>query len=293
LEPLQDWIRSGLAVRDAWSNVLDSEPITAVFCGDDSNWHTRLPVLLARKRNLPTIDFHHGAFDGRFLLKNLPSDFYLAKSDMERDYLVRVCRLPSDRILVGGTNLGAAKRHRDRIGSNIVFFSEPYDSIGGRPEEVYRELLPLLSSLASEQGRTLVVKLHPFESPRERRKLVQTVLGPKQASTVKIVSGPLSDELLPTAWFGITVESTTVLDCTQQGVPCFQCEWLVSTPFAYVQQFDRFGVGRLLHSPAEIADIPRILEHWAHRAPAVEEPLAVDVLRQVFAGSRAPVQSNS
>jgi hypothetical protein len=274
--------------------VFEREPVNAVFCGDDSNWHTRLPVLLARKHNLPTLDFHHGAFDGRYLLKTLSSDVYLAKNEMERDYLTRICALPGDRVIVGrSTSSSPARTRQDTTSrSNIVFFSEPYESIGGRPEEIYRELLPPLLRLAQEQHCQLVLKLHPFESSRERATLVALALGPELAQAVKIAHGALSSDLLDSALFGITVESSTVLDCTLHGVPCFQCEWLVSTPFAYVQQFDRFGVGRLLRSPAEIAAIPRMLAEWPYRkisTPVAEEPLAADVLRQLFSGRSLPV----
>ena len=102
LDPVSDWIRDGLSVRDAWREVLESEPVCGVLCGDDSNRYTALPVLLAARRKIPTVDFHHGAFDGRYLMKRLPCDVYLAKNEMERDYLLRVCGLPGERVVIGG-----------------------------------------------------------------------------------------------------------------------------------------------------------------------------------------------
>ena len=289
LEPLQDWIRSGLAVRDAWSKVLDSEPITAVLCGDDSNWHTRLPVVLARKRSLPTLDFHHGALDGRFLMKALSSDSYLAKTEMEWDYLTRVCRVPSERVLLGG---GEVVKPIDRPNGaehrpHILFFSEPYESSGGRPEEVYRELLPPLYRLAQEHARTLVVKLHPFENSRERQRLVEATLG-TPPSAVKIVTGSLSPSLLESAWFGITVESSTVLDCTKSGVPCFHCPWFGLTPYGYGEQFARFGIGCVLSSPGDLAVIPRLLEEWPRRYKESKVGQTAEILRQVFSGRAMP-----
>ena len=246
LDPFAKWFADGLSVRDAWQQVLAREPVSAVLCGDDSNWYTRLPVVLARKRGLPTIDFHHGAFDGRYLLKRLASDFYLAKSEMERDYLLRVCQLPPERVIVGAPTASpsGATSDQPRSYSTILFFSEPVESVGGRTEEIYRELLPALLRIASQHGRTLTVKLHPFENPKTQAKLLASVLGPEAASRLHIVSGPLSAELLESAWFGITVESTTVVDCARHGVLCFLCEWLVSTPFGYVEQYARFGIGR-------------------------------------------------
>ena len=57
LDLILDWIRDGVVARNAWREVIESEPVCGVLCGDDSNRYTRLPVLLARRRNLPTADF--------------------------------------------------------------------------------------------------------------------------------------------------------------------------------------------------------------------------------------------
>jgi hypothetical protein len=298
LEPFARLFKDGLAARDAWQAVFDREPVTAVMCGDDTNWYTRIPVLLARKRNLPTIDFHHGAFDGRFLLKDLSSDVYLAKNEMERDYLTRICSLPPKRVIVGGPGVASVSNtnadRRDR--SKIVFFSEPYESAGGRPEEIYRELLPALSRMARDHGRSLVLKLHPFENPEERSRLVEAALGADAGGKIEIVEGALSLDLLASTWFGITVESSTVVDCSKNAVPCFQCEWLVSSPWAYVQQFARFGVGRLLRSPDELAEIPSILaegDRPAVRADALDSPITAEALLQLFSGRVAPLSDAS
>jgi hypothetical protein len=290
LDPIQKWLRVGLSIRDAWRNVLDREPVTAVLCGDDSNWYTRLPVVFARKRNLPTINFHHGALDGRFLLKTLSSDLYLAKNEMERDYLTRICGLPADRILVGGVEPDLVhKLPANGNRPNVVYFSEPYESIGARPEEIYRELLPPLHRLAAAHGRTLVVKLHPFESVQDRRRLIAEVLGSELANQVKLVDGALSEEVLSATWFGITVESSAVLDCTRGGVPCFHCLWLVATPWAYGEQYARFGVGRCLRSASEIEDIPSMLETPSHHQ-SEGKPLrpAGEILREAFSPRPVP-----
>src|SRR5262249_48895831 len=45
----------GLEIRDAWRNVLGTEPVQAVICADDSNPYTHIPLLLAKARGLPTI----------------------------------------------------------------------------------------------------------------------------------------------------------------------------------------------------------------------------------------------
>lgn len=132
-----------------------------------------------------------------------------------------------------------------------------------RPEEVYREILPRLVRVAKENGRGVIVKLHPFESKRQRTGMIREVLE-ADAERVIVVDGPLSEELMARAWFGITVESTTVTDCLEHGVCCFLCGWLKLSPYEYGQQYARFGVGEMLGSAEEI-------ERIAQRLPELEK----------------------
>ncbi len=259
LDSFSAWIRDGVRVRNAWREVLGREEVSGVLCGDDSNRYTRLPVLLAARRKIPTVDFHHGALDGRYLLKELPCDLYLSKNEMERDYLVRICGLPADRIVVGAPSSVGSSPPKDRHSAartSIVFFSEPYEVAGMRTQEVYRELLPSLCRVARQSGHQLVVKLHPFESISQRRAMVREILTREDCDLVNVVDGPLTTELLARAWCGITVESTTVIDCLQNGVRCFLCNWLAHSPFAYVQQYARFGIGEVLEDAEQVLEIP-------------------------------------
>ncbi len=305
LNSLPNWIRDGISVRNAWLGVLMREPVQAVLCGDDSNRYTRLPVLLAAARRIPTVDFHHGALDGYYLLKNLPCDVYMAKNEMERDYQVRVCGMPNDRVVVAAPAPQSIRSLDERslaqrsfaahgkAGSAIVLFSEPYDVLGMRSEEVYREIVPPLCRLAREHGRDVILKLHPFESRAERNNLLRDVLAHEDFALVKIVDGPLTAELMTNTWFGVTIESTTVLDCLQNGVACFLCGWLTLSPYEYPEQYARFGVGEILARAEQIADIPRRVEEFrnrpAHRA-ALGQIAESDLFGQWLGrgGDRAP-----
>lgn len=292
LDSFPNHFRDGLAVRNAWRNVLRQEKVVAVMCGDDSNPFTRLPVLLARQLGIPTLDFHHGALDGRFLIKELPSDLYLAKGEMERDYLVRICRLPADRVILAGPARRQSIPIREgekAVDSPILFFSEPYESGGWRAEDIYRELLPPLARLAREFDRKLVVKLHPFESRHERMVLIAKVLPPAEAVLVDVVEGPLTPQLVLKAWFAVTVESSTVIDCSLLNVPCFVCEWLNSSPYGYARQYARYGVGRSLKSPEQLNEPPRMLRESS--IPLSEDyllkPMDPDWLRRTIATGAA------
>ena len=260
LERFPALLRQGLTLRNAWARVLSHQPVTAVFCGDDSNPTTRLAVEIAALRGIRTIDFHHGALDGRFLFKTVPSDLYLAKSEMEKDYLVNTCGQDSGKIVLGAPKRqlvqpsGAAPRN-----SQIVFFSEPYENNAARPHEIYGEIIPPLAQLARHAGTRLVIKLHPFESKGERQRLLSKLLSQQDLEVTTLMSGPMPKDLASTTWFGVTVESTAALDCAFQGVTCFLCSWLEISPYGYVQQYARFGIGRALNSANEIRNIPRML----------------------------------
>jgi hypothetical protein len=256
LSGLENRLTWGLAVRDAWNTVFDSEMITACLCADDSNPYSRLPLIIAKKRGIPALACHHGALDNRMAIKKQHADLYLAKSEMERDYLVSVCRVATERIVTGGPacrQLSAQSPSPTPSSTGwIVFFTEPYHSSGWRSSEVYRELLPKLVALARDSGLELVFKLHPFESAAGQRRTLRRYLGSPAARQIRIITGPTPPELWQKANCAITVQSSVALECLTRGIPIFLCGWLADPCAGYVQQFERFGIGRVLQSPQDL-----------------------------------------
>jgi hypothetical protein len=188
----------GLAVRDAWLAIFNSQDITACLCADDSNPYSRLPLTIARSRGIPALACHHGALDSRMAIKKQHADFYLVKSEMERDYLTRVCRIIPDRVV--GTELGrspvpAQQSHTAASPGSLVFFTEPCHASGWRTGEVYRDLLPRLVALARTCRLELVFKLHPFESVKGHRRLLRRYLDPKVANEVRVIAGQAPSEM--------------------------------------------------------------------------------------------------
>jgi hypothetical protein len=302
-------LRHGLEIRDAWRNVLDLEPVQAVLCADDSNPYTRIPLLLARKRGLPSIACHHGALDGYYALKRRYGEAILAKGRMEQDYLVQRCGVPADNVEIGSpappseakANISTtplpqnelANRQnqwrRDASRPQILFISEGYEVGNARAEEFYRDVLPPLADLALNTGRKLIVKLHPTESKRERYGMVKRVLSSHQMAVTQVVAGPLTDALLDATWFGVTVLSTVAMECAVRGIPCFLCKWLEYSFHEYIDQFIRFGVGIRLNDPHEIIKIPQCLEKY-EPDPAVRancwEPIRAERLMTLLTSSK-------
>jgi hypothetical protein len=142
----------------------------------------------------------------------------------------------------------------------LVHFTEPYGSEGWRLDEVYRDLLPGLMALSQACSLKLVFKLHPYESIEGHRRMLRRFLTRDQARQVEVLSGPISPGLWQKMRFAITAQSTVALECAALGIPVFLCGWLRSPCGGYVQQYTRYSIGHLLNSPAEMSDIPRLLE---------------------------------
>ncbi|HYM79314.1 MAG TPA: hypothetical protein VE377_25280 [Candidatus Dormibacteraeota bacterium] len=271
-------LEHGLLLREAWTHLLDSEPVTGVLCGDDLNYHTRLPLMLAQRRGLNAVYCSHGALDGGFLFKTPVADSYLVKGEMESDYLQRIAAIRPEKIVVAapGTNNGVTGRDQDR--DALVFFSQPYEVASGRTDSIYREILPRLCSAARAGGRTVIVKLHPFESRRSRQLLVNSILPSDVRGAVEIVDGTQPEEVMARAWCGVTVDSSVAVECALRKIPFFLCGWLDFTGMGYLQQFARFGVAHVLNTPEEIEQIsemvagyrfdPETLERLWHEADA-------------------------
>ena len=159
-------------------------------------------------------------------------------------------------------------QHRDAV----VFFSQPYEVVGGRTDSIYRELLPRLCSVARSSGRRVVVKLHPFESRRARQLLVNSILPREVRDTVEIVDGMPPEEVMARAWCGLTADSSVAVECALREIPFFLCGWLDFMGMGYLQQFARFGVAQVLNSPEEIEQIPAMIAGYQF-APATLDRL--------------------
>jgi hypothetical protein len=255
------FLKYGLRVRDAWREVFVREPITTVLSADENNSYTRLPILLAKSRKLRTVFCDHGALNMSFGIRRPVSDIYLMKGDMARDYSVSWCGLSADKIVVGGP---AEASHplpsSDRTERDwIVFYSEAYELFSGRAQTLYTELLPELCWLAKRMNRKVIIKLHPFESLRMRKALVDRVLSAEQRSLVELREGPMTPDLFERAWFSLTVESSVAVESTTNRVPCFLCSWFDVSWHNYSKQYAKYAAGYPLDSPQRVREIPQLL----------------------------------
>ncbi|MBV8050965.1 MAG: hypothetical protein JOZ80_07250 [Acidobacteriaceae bacterium] len=282
LQGLSSTLRRLLRIRDAWSNVLDCENVSGCFCADDTNPSTRIALLLAKGRGLPTVACHHGALDCWMALKDVSADLYLAKSEMERDYLINMCGVSRYKVALGGP---VASNVIHRTGANekswMVFFTEAYEASGWRSDELYGDLLPRLQLLAERCSLKLVLKLHPFDSIRDHRRKLKRILK-SEARNIEIIAGSATADLWRNTKFALTCESSTVLECAAQAIPVFLCTWLRDCYSGYSEQYAKFGAGVPLQSPEQIADIPELLTTRQASYAPVEEGIKPETFRGLF-----------
>ena len=286
-EGFDSMLRNCLRMRDAWRAVFEQENIDSVLCADENNPYTRVPVLLARRRGVHTVYCSHGALDSTILLRGICSDTYLAKGEMERDYLSQECKVQQDRIFVGAPP-GSRFAVQERPGTHIVFFSEPYELYYGRTETLYREVLPRLCAMGREHGRKVMLKLHPFESLTARSELANRVLTDGDRELLEVTAEPFSDQLLQKIWFSLTVESSVAVECALAGIPSFLCGWFDIDLYSYGKQYEKFGAARILTRPEDISHLPTILES-RRLSPLVRErlydPITGENLEVVLSGA--------
>jgi hypothetical protein len=220
-------------------------------------------------------------------IKQHHEDHYLAKSEMERDYLQRVCLVPEEKIVVGGPVERPVALRENKIRSScegsLVFFTEPYSSWGWRTDEVWRELLPRLASLTRNMGIDLVLKLHPFESVKSYQRLLRRYL---PENRVSIITGPSTEELWQTVKLVLTVQSSVALECARREVPVFLCSWLQARYYGYVRQFDRFHLAEILRTVDELDGIPELMKNRrVRRSSEISAiPLPAEKFRSLLLG---------
>ncbi len=292
------FLATGLRVRDAWDAVLQIEKILSVLSADENNPFTRLPVWLASQRGIHTVYAEHGALNFNLALRVPCSESYLARGEMMKDYWLRYCHLPAQRIELGAPhNSSEASSADPEKRGLIVFFSSDYESFGGRVGDFYGEVLPALCDLAEKCGRRVVLKLHPFESLPERRRRVDAILTPNQRARIELRAGPLDSELLHQTWIAFTVESSAAVECALAGIPTFLCSWFDTAWWDYGKQFVRFAVAQPLNSPEEIAAISRRIdgtprpEKRALTVPIARERLE-SILGMAASNDAVPVRPN-
>jgi hypothetical protein len=267
------WLRWGLVVRDAWLRVYETRSVVSCLCGDDSNPYTRIPLLLAEQRGMPAVACHHGALDCRMAFKNRRFSKYLVRSQMESDYLQSTCGVDANRIVMGESSSGKNAPVWRENAPWITFFTEPYETDFWRADAIFREVLPRLCAVARRLGKTVVLKLHPFESVRQRTRLVQQILSDADRTLVNLTDAPLSHEILAKTWCAATVESTVAFECATVGIPTFLCGWLRHAYAGYGEQYARFGAGRMLNSPDDLLRIPDFVGEFTLGSNTTHPPL--------------------
>jgi hypothetical protein len=68
----------------------------------------------------------------------------------------------------------------------------------------------------------------------------------------------------------VTVDSSVAVECALNQIPFFLCGWLDFTGMGYLEQFARYGVAKVLHTPEDIEHIPRMVGDYRPDSAVLE-----------------------
>jgi hypothetical protein len=139
---------------------------------------------------------------GAICLKDLPSDVNLAKDAMERDYLARVCGLPTEQFVIGAPSplhLGSEDRRNSSWRIDDLVFGTIRGFRHARRGRISRTPTATVP-LSSRKRLWLHIELHPFESRSRWSRTVWDVASPEDVKLEIVLDGPLSRDLFSQAW---------------------------------------------------------------------------------------------
>jgi len=207
----------------------------------------------ARRRGIPTVLLQHGILGDFCQFLDPPVDHYVVRGAFWRGFLAAA---PCSRAKVlepPNGNDGASQVTASR--EAILFMTAPYELQEFQHKSDLDDILGVLLSVAAEQDRELIVRVHPLEDLGYYRDSMRRMMrNDGEAVRLTYSQGPGLDDLLGRSAVAVTYSSTVFLDCLRHRVPIVSFAW---HDFSYKQQIKEHGV---FHFAEDLADLTRLLE---------------------------------
>ena len=117
----------------------------------------------------------------------------------------------------------------------------------------------------AESGLKLLLLL-----PEDSEALVTSISPKRVRGLVEVVGGMPPEEVMARAWWGVTVDFSIAVEGALKKIRFFLCGWLDFVGMGYIQQFARFGAGRILKTPDELEHITGMVADYRTDPVALE-----------------------
>jgi hypothetical protein len=272
-------LRIGILQARALARWLDAAQPELVVVGN-SGWERDL-LLQCRARGVPTVLLQHGTFGDFYQLMDEPVDAIVARGRFFRDFLSQASRRKSTVLNIPEPQ---PQLPVDRPGRDILFLTAPYIFSSNDPRERGDIYLALLR-VAARLGRTIIVRVHPLEDLRQRRREINALnrtLNPQ--ARLEFSQGPGLSDVLDRSAVAVTYASTAFLDCLRRGIPIVSFGWC---DFSYKRAIQQLGVFHFAHTLAELEQLVEqglsgALPARSEMLPEFLAPTTSDELRHWF-----------
>lgn len=211
----------------------------------------------ARRHGSPTILLQHGILGDFCQFLDPPVDHYVVRGAFWREFLAETPRSRAKVLDPPRGDNGASEVAASR--EAILFLTAPYELLEFQHKTDLDDIMGVLLSVAAEQERELIVRVHPLENIGYYRDRIYRMMR-NDGGSIRLTysQGPGLGDLLGRSAVAVTYGSTVFLDCLRHRVPIISFAW---HDFSYKQQIEEHGV---FHFAEDLADFARLLEKSLH-----------------------------
>lgn len=211
----------------------------------------RALLQLATQQGIPTVCLQHGILGDYYQYCSQPCDALLVRGPFWRQFVVEEMRnktyvLNSTSSVPHTANSGVQR-------SSILFVTSIEAALPTTHSNETFELIRILLECAHQEGRGLIVRVHPRESVEYYKNVTEKAMRSLSLSVpVEFSKGPGLEGALERSAVAVMYSSTVFLDCLRFEVPVVSLDWIDFSYKNLLQKHEVFHFARNLKHLREL-----------------------------------------
>ena len=246
-------LRSGMHITSLIQHFFTLTSPRALIVGN--NGHEQYGLLIAKEKKIPTLLLQHGVFGDYYQFEDNTVDYYIARGEFWRDFLIKTARI---RTLI--INPAA---HKKVVNINsveikkpfVVYFSLFHPSIEKKNrfcEERDSQLLSIAHAVNDADGK-LIIRFHPRDLITIHQQYIKKLYKANKINIdVQFSHKENISELVKGASAAIMYFSTVFMDCLSLDVPIISYDWL---NFPHKKHIEGYGIFNFAKNLSELYDM--------------------------------------